>query len=190
MAESSRETMTESQRPEVDIGLVKAAKGDPRAFAELYQSFVEPVFRYLYSRTGNVHDAEDATAQTFLVAFETIASLRQEEHLASWLFSIARHKVMDQYRTQKRIVSIDFVAEIATEKDPLSEVIRSEQSATLAQLIAALPEDERELLRLRFLASLSFPEMARLLRRNEEAVKKSLYRLLARLHDQVEVTHD
>jgi hypothetical protein len=44
MAESSRETMTESQRPEVDIGLVKAAKGDPRAFAELYQSFVEPVF--------------------------------------------------------------------------------------------------------------------------------------------------
>jgi RNA polymerase sigma-70 factor (ECF subfamily) len=60
----------------------------------------------------------------------------------------------------------------------------------LAQLIAALPEDERELLRLRFLASLSFPEMARLLRRNEEAVKKSLYRLLARLHDQVEVTHD
>jgi RNA polymerase sigma-70 factor (ECF subfamily) len=182
MAESSRETMTESQRPEVDIGLVKAAKGDPRAFAELYQSFVEPVFRYLYSRTGNVHDAEDA--------FETIASLRQEEHLASWLFSIARHKVMDQYRTQKRIVSIDFVAEITTEKDPLSEVIRSEQSATLAQLIAALPEDERELLRLRFLASLSFPEMARLLRRNEEAVKKSLYRLLARLHDQVEVTHD
>jgi hypothetical protein len=138
MAESSRETMTESQRPEVDIGLVKAAKGDPRAFAELYQSFVEPVFRYLYSRTGNVHDAEDATAQTFLVAFETIASLRQEEHLASWLFSIARHKVMDQYRTQKRIVSIDFVAEITTEKDPLSEVIRSEQSATLAQLIAAL----------------------------------------------------
>jgi RNA polymerase sigma-70 factor, ECF subfamily len=190
MAESSRATMTESQWPEVDIGLVKAAKGDPRAFAELYQGYVDPVFRYLYSRTGNVHDAEDATAQTFLAAFETLSSLRQEEHFASWLFSIARHKAMDQYRVQKRIVSIDAVPEASAEKDPLSEVIRSEQAEMLAQLIAALPEDERELLRLRFLASLSFPEMARLLRRNEEAVKKSLYRLLGRLHDQVEVTHD
>jgi RNA polymerase sigma-70 factor (ECF subfamily) len=57
-------------------------------------------------------------------------------------------------------------------------------------LIQALPEEDRELLRLRFLAEMSFPEIARILHRNEEAVKKTIYRLLARLHSQLEVSNE
>jgi RNA polymerase sigma-70 factor (ECF subfamily) len=189
MAESSRE-LTDQKRVREEIELVKAAKRDPTEFGVLYRRYIDPVFRYLYSRTGNVPDAEDATAQTFLVAFETLSSLRQEEHFASWLFAIARHKVMDGFRARKGLVSIDEVAEISVEKDPLGEVIHSDQTALLKRLIAGLPEEERELLRLRFLAALSFAEMARVLGRNEDAVKKSLYRLLARLHNQVEVVND
>jgi RNA polymerase sigma-70 factor (ECF subfamily) len=50
-----------------------------------------------------------------------------------------------------------------------------------------LPEEDRELLRLRFLANLSFPEIAHFLHRNEEATKKTIYRLVERLHNQLEV---
>jgi RNA polymerase sigma-70 factor (ECF subfamily) len=57
----------------------------------------------------------------------------------------------------------------------------------LAAILPTLAEKERELLRLRFLAEMSFPEMARSLHRNESALKKSLYRLLERLHNQLEV---
>jgi DNA-directed RNA polymerase specialized sigma24 family protein len=53
-----------------------------------------------------------------------------------------------------------------------------------------LSDEERELLRLRFLAEMSFPEISHFLHRNEEAVKKSIYRLLARLHSQLEVLHE
>jgi len=53
-----------------------------------------------------------------------------------------------------------------------------------------LPQEDRELLRLRFLADMSFPEIARFLHRKEEAVKKSIYRLLARLKSQVEVSNE
>jgi RNA polymerase sigma-70 factor (ECF subfamily) len=189
MAESSRE-LSDLKRAREEIELVKAAKRNPTEFGALYRRYVDPVFRYLYSRTGSVPDAEDAAAQTFLAAFETLGSLRQEEHFASWLFTIARHKAMDGFRAQKGLVSIEEVAEIAIDKDPLSEVIHSDQTALLKRLVAALPEEERELLRLRFLAGLSFAEMGRLLQRNEDAVKKTLYRLLARLHDQVEVQDD
>jgi RNA polymerase sigma-70 factor (ECF subfamily) len=69
-------------------------------------------------------------------------------------------------------------------------VIQSEQTAVLSKLIQALPEEDRELLRLRFLAAMSFPEIAHFLHRNEEAVKKSIYRLLARLHSQLEVSNE
>jgi len=57
-------------------------------------------------------------------------------------------------------------------------------------LIRALPEEEHELIRLRYIAELSFSEIGRLLNRSEDAVKKSLYRLLARLQSQLEVSHE
>lgn len=191
MTESSIVLASEKINRESDeLKIIKAAREAPKAFGELYRLYVEQVFGYLYSRIGNVHEAEDATAQTFLAAFESFDKFRQDGHFASWLFTIARNKAMDHYRQRKNTSSIDDANDIPAENDPLQEVIQSEQSAELAKLILALPEDDRELLQLRFLASMSFPEMAQLLHRNKDAVKKSLYRLLTRLQSQVEVSND
>ena len=191
MAESSVVLTSEKINRESDeLRIIKAARQDPKAFGELYMLYVEQVFRYLYSRVGNVHEAEDATAQTFLVAFESFDKFRQDGHFASWLFTIARNKAMDHFRQRKNISSIDEAADIPVDNDPLYGVIQSEQTAALSTLIQALPEEDRELLRLRFLAAMSFPEIAHFLHRNEEAVKKSIYRLLARLHSQLEVSNE
>jgi len=173
-----------------ELRLIKAARQDPRVFGELYKRYVEQIFRYLYSRLGNVHEAEDITAQTFLAAFESFYKFRQDGHFASWLFTIARNKAMDRFRRQKKTSFIDVVDDISVEKDPLYRVIQSEQTAALSKLIQSLPQEDRELLRLRFLADMSFPEIARFLHRKEEAVKKSIYRLLARLKSQVEVSNE
>ncbi len=176
----------DDREPE-EFELIRAARQDPKAFGGLYLRYVEPVFRYLYSRLGNDNEAEDLTAQTFLAAFESFTSFRQEGHFASWLFTIARNKAMDHFRGRKDATPIDDLHEIPSGSDPLNAVIQSEQAAALSKLIRELPEEERELLRLRFLAAMSFPEMAHFLHRNEEAVKKTVYRLLARLHDRLEV---
>jgi len=191
MAESNIVLTSEKiNRESDDLKLIKAARQDPKVFGELYKLYVEQVFRYLYSRIGNVHEAEDTTAQTFLVAFESFDRFRQEEHFASWLFAIARNKAMDHFRQRKNTTSIDEDEDIPVENDPLYGIIQSEQTAALSKLIQTLPEEDRDLLRLRFLADMSFPEIAYLLHRNEEAVKKSIYRLLARLHSQLEVSND
>jgi RNA polymerase sigma-70 factor (ECF subfamily) len=170
-----------------DLALVQAARQDPALFGELYKHYVDRVYRYLYSRTGNVHEAEDLTAQTFLAAFESFDRFRQDAHFASWLFSIARHKTADHFRRRKNTPAIEEIQEISVEKDPLLEVVQTERVRALAAILPTLAEKERELLRLRFLAEMSFPEMARSLHRNESALKKSLYRLLERLHNQLEV---
>src|SRR5450759_1499984 len=191
MAESSIVLTSEKINLESDeIKIIRAARQDSKAFGELYTLYVEQVFRYLYSRIGNVHEAEDTTAQTFLVAFETFDRFRQDGHFASWLFTIARNKAMDHFRRRENTSSIDEVKDIPVENDPLVGVIQSEQTAALSKLIQALPEEDRELLRLRFLAAMSFPEIAHFLHRNEDAVKKSIYRLLARLHSQLEVSNE
>ncbi|MHB1481942.1 MAG: RNA polymerase sigma factor [Bellilinea sp.] len=187
MAESSTILTYQSFETETDESdLVEAARKDLREFGVLYKRFVTPVFRYLYSRTGNVHEAEDITAQTFLIALETFERFRGDGHFSSWLFGIARNKVIDHYRQRKPVVPIEDAASEAENTDPLIAAIQSEQAAAAAKLIKTLDEDEQELLRLRFLAGMSFREIAHLLRRNEDAVKKTTYRLLARLQSQLE----
>ena len=191
MAESGIPSASEKiDREMEERKLIQAARQDPKAFGGLYLLYVEPVFRYLCSRLGNAHDAEDVTAQTFLAAFESFDTFRQDGHFASWLFAIARHKAMDHFRRRRETTPIDEINEIPLNDDPLTGVIQSEQAATLSKIIQRLTEEERELLRLRFLAALSFPEIAHFLHRNEEAVKKSVYRLLGRLQTQLEVSHE
>jgi RNA polymerase sigma-70 factor (ECF subfamily) len=65
-------------------------------------------------------------------------------------------------------------------------VIQDEELSQLRRLIQGLAAPDQELIRLRFVAELSFAEIAELLGRREDTVKKSLYRLLARLKDQME----
>ena len=191
MTESSVALTSEKINRESDESkIIKAARQDPKAFGLLYKLYVEQVFRYLYSRIGNVHDAEDITAQTFLIAFESFDRFRQDGRFASWLFTIARNKAMDHFRHRKNSSSIKEIEDISVEIDPLYGVIQSEQTAALSKLIQALSEEDRELLRLRFLAEMRFSEIAHILHHNEEAVKKMTYRLLARLHSQLEVSND
>ncbi len=186
----SRLTLSQNEQNTDDLPLIEAAREDPKEFGSLYNLYVERVFKYLFSRVGNVKEAEDITSQTFLAAFESFRHYRHDGHFSSWLFTIARNKAMDHFRRRKNLLFLEKADEVSQSQEPLQAIIQSEQSAALGQLIATLPEDERELLRLRFLAEMSFVEIARLLHRNGDAVKKSIYRLLARLHSQLEVSNE
>ena len=191
MAENSIELKSERiDRMTDEIRIIKATRQDPKVFGELYKLYVEQVFRYLFSRIGNVHEAEDVTAQTFLAAFESFDKFRQDGHFASWLFGIARNKAMDHFRRRDRSSHVDEFNELPVEDNALARMIKTEQEEALSKLIQTLPEEDRELLRLRFLADMSYPEIARFLHRNEDAVKKTTYRLLARLHSQLEVSNE
>ena len=174
----------------IEPGLIHLAKYDSKAFGELYRLYVERVFKYCYGKLENVAQAEDATAQTFLVAFETIDRLRDEKYFSSWLFSIARNKAMDAFRKQRKLVPLNESLLSQEETDPINIITQSTQIDELSTIIAKLPEKEKELLRLRFLAELSYVEIARLLHRNEQGVKKSVYRLLHSIHGILEVSDD
>jgi len=172
-----------------EAALVRSAQRDPGQFGALYDRYVQPVYRYLYSRVGAIHDAEDLTAQTFLRALEALPRYRHRGHFAAWLFAIARHKAIDYYRGRREHVALEETAR-ADDPDPLALAVQSEQHARLAGLVRTLTEDERELIRLRYTAGLSYGEMAALTGRNEDAVKKALYRLLDRLQDKMEARNE
>ncbi|MGB7539282.1 MAG: sigma-70 family RNA polymerase sigma factor [Anaerolineales bacterium] len=174
-----------TQAPEEDAADVRAARDDPRAFARLYDRYVQPVYRYLRSRVGSAEEAEELTSQTFLAAMESLPRYDHRGYFSAWLFSIARRKAADLFR--RRInAPLEEAEEIAAESDLPGETARADQTQKLARLIRSLVEEERELIRLHFTAGLTYAEMGVLLGKKEDAVKKSMYRLLERLHGRME----
>jgi RNA polymerase sigma factor (sigma-70 family) len=73
--------------------------------------------------------------------------------------------------------------------ETLEKVIQGQMVETLRLMIQLLDEDERELLRLRFVVDLSYVEIAELLGRKEDAVRKSVKRIVEHLYAQMEVEH-
>ena len=170
-----------------DDDLVARAHQDPQAFAGLYDRYLPVVYRYLYARIGDQAEVEDLTSQVFLDALRAFPNYRHKGHFAAWLLSIARRKAADHYRKRISQVSIDRVGGVhSAEPNPLAQVVHEDELCRLSELVCELAEEERELLRLRFAARLSFVEMAGLLKRKESAVKMALYRLLKRLQAQLE----
>lgn len=172
----------------LDARRVAAAQADPTAFAALYEDYVPRVFGYLYSRVRVHSEAEELTAQTFLAALEQLPRYKHQGHFAAWLFAIARNKVADSFRARPT-EALEAAQQIAGDNDILQDVAQRERIGALRTQIAALPEDQAELLQLRFVADLSFAEIGELLGRTEGAVKKSIYRCLDRLQRQLEVDH-
>jgi len=172
--------------------LVRLARADAQAFGALYDRYVQRVYRFCYYRTSSASDAEDLTAQIFLAALEGLARYRQDGHFAAWLFSIARKKVADFHRRSLHPphATLDEASLPPIHSDLALDVETSQRRERLSERIQALAEEERELVHLRYVAELSFAEIARTLQKNEEAVKKSLYRLIARLKQELEADHE
>jgi len=172
-----------------ELALVRRAQTDAQAFGALYDRYVQRVYRYCLYRTNNASEAEDLTAQIFLAALEGLPRYRQDGHFAAWLFSIARRKVMDYHRRtphepldESLLPPINMEMELTVEK--------SQRKTRLLKLIQTLAGDERELIHLRYVAELSFAEIAKSLKKNEDAVKKTLYRLIARMKVELEAEHE
>ncbi len=164
----------------------RLACGDPDAFSPLYDHYVQPIYRYLTSRLGNSDEAKDVTSQTFLAAYEAFPNYRDQGHFSAWLFSIARSKLIDYLRKEHRQERVQYLTLDQNAFDPLQEIVQAERRQALQMLLSRLPEEDLDLLRLRYVAGISFRDLAALFKKNEGAVKKNVYRLLARLHSQLE----
>jgi RNA polymerase sigma-70 factor (ECF subfamily) len=77
-------------------------------FTKQYRETVTPIFRYLFSRVQNIHDAEDLTSQTFITAYENLSKLKNPKIFTAWVFTIARNKTYDFFRRSQRHPNVQF----------------------------------------------------------------------------------
>ncbi len=155
-------------------------------FEMLYDQYHAQVYRYFYTHLGHEQDAADLMQQVFFQAWRQAQTYEPKRgSVATWLFSIAHHRLVDFYRVSRPSLSWESLPEIPVmDHSPEAKILSEETVAQVKRLLEALPQSEQELLALRFAARLSSAEIAAIIGKSEAATKKQLSRLLRRLHEQ------
>lgn len=157
------------------------------SFTDLYQQYVERIYRYHLARTGAPQDAQDLTADTFHAALENFATYRPAHGSpAAWLMGIAHHKLVDYFRRRRLHLPLESAENHPTPRpSPEESVSRRAQMNQVATALRKLGPERAEALTLHFFGGLSLAETGQVMGKNEEAVKKLIHRGLADLRGQL-----
>jgi RNA polymerase sigma-70 factor (ECF subfamily) len=173
------ETVQEEQ-----VWILRTLQGDSEAFAELVRRYQRPVYLLAYRMLGNGPDAEDVAQETFLRAYQALASFEIGRRFSSWLLSIASNLCIDLLRRRKLAwLSLEDVTyrAAASQEEPVSGALRREQADQVQRLLARLPEKYRLVVVLRYWYDLSYEEIVEVTGLSLNTVKTRLHRARAML---------
>lgn len=172
---------------QTDAELVRQAIKDRAAFASLYHRHLMPVYRYFYARTGNVQQAEDLTAQTFIAVLKGLPHYRERGTFAGWLFTIAARRLADHFNCHQTTVVLDDVVDLPDpDLSPEALAERADQTACMAQALRTLSPDRAQAVTLHFFGELTISETGRVMKRSKVAVKSLVHRALRDLRERLD----
>ncbi|MFF3523897.1 ECF subfamily RNA polymerase sigma factor, BldN family [Streptomyces albidoflavus] len=183
---------TTARRPAADsdsarmMELVERAQdGEAEAFGKLYDQYSDTVYRYIYYRVGGKATAEDLTSETFLRALRRIGTFTwQGRNFGAWLVTIARNLVADHFKSSRfrlEVTTGEMLDANEVERSPEDSVLESLSNAALLDAVRRLNPQQQECVTLRFLQGLSVAETARVMGKNEGAIKTLQYRAVRTL---------
>ena len=174
-----------------DAGLIgRSQRGDVQAFNLLVERYQHRVYSVCIRMLGNA-DAEDATQEAFLAAFQSIQRYRSGSFIA-WLLRIATNKCLDRLRARRRrpAVSLDTDADDAAPiqvsdegESPEQRVLRAELARRIERKLQELPADQRLVIILSDIQGYSYEEIVAATGWLPGTMKSRLSRARARLRD-------
>ena len=162
-----------------------AQGGNVDAIEALYDRHRPSIFRYVWSRVGDRHTAEDLTGDVFMRMLTALPGYRSTGMpFRAWLYRIAHNLVVDHFRREDKHISVplDTVEERdAGGHDPASVTEWKLDAERVQGALSQLAPSHREIVVLRFLCELSLQETAQVLGKTEAAVKSLQHRSLTAL---------
>lgn len=164
-------------------------RGDAHAAEELYDRLAHKVFGFSMNRLRDKAAAEDVSQEIFLKLVDRIETFDQARGtFSSWFWQLARNTVTDFYRARREVAFSD-TGEAVIEERAGSVEMAPESGWQLKELFGfmkTLSSDEQELFELRFVADLSYREIARMLGKNEGALRVAASRLKDKVRRRLE----
>jgi RNA polymerase sigma-70 factor (ECF subfamily) len=162
----------------------RAIKHDHEAFAQLYDRFVDKIYKYIYYKIGSKTEAEDLTGQVFLKAWEAIGHYQYTERpFAAWLYRIAHNLIVDHFRTKRDATSLDDITSLEHPGTDLDEIVDHHLTAeSLRRALKRLTRDQQQVIILRFLEGYNTAEVAEMMGKQPGAIRTLQHRALAGLN--------
>ena len=153
-----------------DMLVARYSKGDNKAFDELLARYQSKLFNYIYFIVRSQEVAEDIFQETFVKAITTIQQGRYTASgkFGAWLTRIAHNMIIDGFRQER---NENTISNDETEVDLLNDVdlcddniemqmVNEQTLSDVRRLVDALPDNQREVVYMRFYQDLSFKEIA------------------------------
>ena len=153
----------------------KIKRGDKRAFRGFYKQTHKQLSSYVWGRVKSGKDAEEIVQDTYLSFLDNLPLFRGKSKLSTFLFSIARHEVLDYWRkkyAKKAILTVPFVDQIYTEKLYSSALLNEE----IERVYEKMTSDQVIILRLKYEEGFSLAQIAKRLMISIKAAESRLFR--------------
>ena len=173
-----------SYKNKTDEELVAIATKNKKGLSELYERYVEKIYKFAYYKTSDVQVAQDLTSETFLSAINALSTFRQESSFKNYLFAICKFKIINYYREKYKTEPINELEIQDTSEilDEIEEKLEIEQKR-FKEMINNLPDDEKILLTLRFAQGMKIKDIADELKLTESNTKVKISRTVSKLRE-------
>ena len=160
-----------------------AQKYDEDALHKLYEKYYPKIYNYAFLQMGDVHSAEDLTADVMLKMLESIQKYSfRGLPFGAWVFRIARNRLIDLHRRRKRRGEVDLSETISgTLVSPESMAERALERGQIQIALKHLTDEQRQVIVLKFIQGFDNRSVGRIMGRSEGAVKSLQHRALGRL---------
>lgn len=162
----------------------RAQRGDTRAIGMIYETYLQPIYRYVAYRVGSDSDAEDLVMEIFV---QMMRYLPRYEYtgapFSAWLYRIASSQIAGYYRERKRNPAPVDLTDNLREPGVLPEahLMEEQERSRVRSALRQLSTTEQDVLILRFVEKKSHREVAEIVDKSESAVKSIQHRGLVRL---------
>jgi RNA polymerase sigma-70 factor (ECF subfamily) len=169
----------------------RARAGDPEAFGEIVRRWERKIFALAFGILGSHEDARDATQETFIAAYRSLAAFRGEAKVSSWLHRIAVNQCITRQRRARVRAETGIEDEVesagerflatAAQSSPAGATERKQRTEAVRRAVASLPPELREVVLMKEFEELTFQEIADALQIPLSTVKSRLYTALKQL---------
>ncbi len=188
-AQSSISTLTTTE----EQTLVRASVGgDVEAFEVLYQNYAPTIYRYIAYRVNPASEAEDLTAQVFLSAWRAIERYQQQTTpFIAWLYTIAHNQVINFGKSKSQTMNMAPIDEAYDLTDtnrhnsPDFQLDKQAEYEELRQAVIKLPDDQQQVIYLRYVEEMGHAEIGRIMAKSEVTVRGILFRAHEALRKQL-----
>ena len=167
----------------------KAKLYEPEALSRLFDLYFEKLRRYMYYKTGSLERAEDLAAEVLTKGIESIGSFKDRGGtIGAWLFGIARNLLAREREAAGKAEMVELEDQLLLEEEEQPErvVLVKLSNEELYRALSRLPDEQREVVLLRFMEGYDARTVGEIMGRKPGAVRALQFRAVQALKDMFE----